>query len=210
MSAKAPATARLSASERREAIVLAALRVFSATSYTGATTAEIAREAGVSEPIIYRHFSSKRDLWLACLDEAWARFRAALEQKMAALGERDGVCAVAQTGMRPRRERVLLPNLWIQGLTEAAEDADIERALRRQVRTAHELIAGVIRRSQIAGGVPADRDPDTEAWIFLGTGLLVSFAERLGGVLAHEDFASIARERYRWLLEPPATSEQQP
>ena len=41
-------------------------------SYSGATTAEIAREAGVSEPILYRHFGSKRDLYLACLDEAWA------------------------------------------------------------------------------------------------------------------------------------------
>jgi len=51
--------------------VLAALRVFSSGSYAGSTTAEIAREAGVSEPVLYRHFPSKRDLWAACLDAAW-------------------------------------------------------------------------------------------------------------------------------------------
>ena len=49
--------ARLSASERRQAIVDAALRVFSEGSYAGATTAQIAREAGISEPILYRHFA---------------------------------------------------------------------------------------------------------------------------------------------------------
>ena len=35
--------------------------------------AEIAREAGITEPILYRHFGSKRDLYLACLDEAVLR-----------------------------------------------------------------------------------------------------------------------------------------
>ena len=48
---------RLPAAERRQAIVEAAMTVFSTGSYSGATTADIAREAGVSEPILYRHFA---------------------------------------------------------------------------------------------------------------------------------------------------------
>ena len=63
--------ARLPAAERRQAIVDAALRVFASGSYSGATTAEIARAAGISEPILYRHFASKRELYLACLEAAW-------------------------------------------------------------------------------------------------------------------------------------------
>ena len=47
---------RLPASERRAALVDAALRTFAEGSYGGATTAEIARKAGVTEPILYRHF----------------------------------------------------------------------------------------------------------------------------------------------------------
>ena len=184
-------------------IVAAALRVFASTSYAGATTAEIAREAGVSEPIIYRHFSSKRALWLACLDDAWTRFRAAMEAKFAALGDADSVLAVGQTGMRLRRERVQLPNLWIQGVTEAAEDAEIQRVVRRHIREVHDFVADAIRRAQAAGGVPADRDPDAEAWIFLAGSFLVSFSDRLGGVLSHDDFAAVAKQRYRWLLGSP-------
>jgi TetR/AcrR family transcriptional regulator len=68
----AHARTRLPAAERRQAILEAALGVFSQGSYAGATTAQIAREAGVSEPVLYRHFASKRDLYFACLDEAWA------------------------------------------------------------------------------------------------------------------------------------------
>lgn len=204
MTTGASAQPRLPAAERRRAIVEAALRVFSSTSYAGATTAEIAREAGVSEPIIYRHFSSKSDLWLACLDEAWVQSRRAIEARFAELGEENGVLAVGQTGMRLRREGVLMPNLWIQGVTEAAEDAEIQKVVRRHVREVHRFVAGLIRRAQAAGGVHADRDPDAEAWIFLAGGFLVSFADRLGGVLSHDDFAAIATQRYRWLLTDPS------
>ena len=77
------ASRRLPAAERRRAIVRAALRVFSSTSYAGATTAEIAREAGISEPVLYRHFASKRDLWIACLDVAWEETRRRLAGKIA-------------------------------------------------------------------------------------------------------------------------------
>ena len=79
--------ARLPAVERRAAIVAAALEVFGSGSYSGSTTAEIARAACVSEPIIYRHFPSKRELWFACLDEAWLQLRVAIELKVAAMND---------------------------------------------------------------------------------------------------------------------------
>src|SRR6185436_2135822 len=86
MSATRP---KLSGEERRQAVLETARRVFSASSYRGATTAEIAREAGISEPILYRHFGSKRDLYIACLDEAWRVFRELAEE---ALAEDPGHC----------------------------------------------------------------------------------------------------------------------
>src|SRR5882672_7271823 len=74
---------RLPAGERRQAVLDTACRVFTRSSYRGATTAEIAREAGISEPILYRHFGSKRDLYLACIDEAWQTFREEAGQAIA-------------------------------------------------------------------------------------------------------------------------------
>jgi AcrR family transcriptional regulator len=198
---------RLPAAERRQALVEAGLRVFSQGSYGSATTAQIAREAGVSEPVLYRHFPSKRDLYFACLDEAWTRLRVALELKLAEFGEGRGPLAIAHTGLGLRSLRVLPANLWMQAVTEAGSDPQIRRYLRRHMREVHDHFADILRRAQAAGGIPADRDPEAEAWIFIAGGLLITVGDRLGGLLGHEDFTRIATQRYRWLFgRDPETS----
>jgi len=203
---KARHGARLPAAERRDAILQAALRVFCSGSYTGTTTAEIAREAGVTEPVIYRHFASKRALWLACMDEAWAQFRAAHERKVALLGEEREVDAFGQALDEMRRARVLLASLWMQGVTEASEDTELQRHVRGHMRAAHEFVADGIRSVQACGRIPEDRDPDAEAWIMIGGALLTAVADRLGGVLSRDDLESIRVQRFRWLLGDDAVA----
>jgi AcrR family transcriptional regulator len=191
---------RLPAAERREAIVEAALRVFVAGSYGRATTSEIAREAGVSEPILYRHFGSKRELYLDCLEHAWLAFRTALDEALAVQRDEDAVAAVGQAAREFHAAGGVKPvTLWIQALTEAGGDAVIRDHLRAQLREVHDYIAAVVRTGQAAGGVPADRDPDAEAWVFVGAALLLAFADRLGGLLGPEELARISSERHRWL-----------
>jgi AcrR family transcriptional regulator len=185
------------AAERRLGIVEAALRVFSEGSYAGATTAQIAREACVSEPILYRHFASKRDLYFACLDEAWVRIRARIEERMEELGPEEGWRAVGPATMREMK--VVLPSLWMQAITEAGEDPQIRKHVRGHMREVHDFFADVLRSVQADGGIHSDRDADTEAWIFVAGSLLVSMADRLGGLLRPEDFEAIKTERLRWL-----------
>jgi AcrR family transcriptional regulator len=192
----APVT-RLSAAERRNAIIEAALRVFSEGSYAGATTAEIAREAGVSEPLLYRHFSSKRDLYFACLDEAWRRIRSKLQAKIDEVGPARAWQDMGTSAMR--EVKTLLPSLWMQAITEAGEDPEIRRFVRRHMREVHDFFADCLERVRAAGSIAADRNVDAEAWIFIAGSLLVSIADRLGGPLTAEDFAAIKAERQRWL-----------
>lgn len=75
---------RLTSDERRRQILHAALMVFGARGYEGATTDEVARAAGVSQPYVVRLFGSKENLFLATIDDALARlleaFRAALTE----------------------------------------------------------------------------------------------------------------------------------
>jgi TetR/AcrR family transcriptional regulator len=191
---------RLPGPVRRQGLLETAMRVFSARSYRGVTTAEIAREAGVSEPILYRHFASKRDLYLACLDAAWAELRDAFEAAAAGVEKpSDWLPAMAATAAERHNRKAFLANLWIQALTEAADDAEIRRFLRDHVREVHDYVAASLRRCQAEGGIAQDRDADAEAWVFLAVGLLTTFAQRLGGLLRDEDLASIRQARFRWL-----------
>jgi len=59
---------RVSAPERRELILDAALEVFARRGYHGSSIDEIAHAAGVSKALIYEHFPSKRDLHISLLE----------------------------------------------------------------------------------------------------------------------------------------------
>jgi TetR/AcrR family transcriptional regulator len=193
------ARARLSAEERRAAVLDTACRVFCKSSYRGATTAEIARESGVSEPILYRHFPSKRDLYLAVLDEAWHRVRTTWDKVVAEEPEPSWwLGAMGKAYLQSRDERSQLVALWIQSLNEAGHDPKIRRYLRDQVREVHTYVADVIRRAQEAGGLIKDRDAEAEAWIFISLGLLGTIDRRLGGLVG-EEFERIINSRRRWM-----------
>jgi AcrR family transcriptional regulator len=62
------AVARLSAVERRQAIIEAAIRLFSEKGFRGVTTRELANAVGVSEPILYQHFQTKREIYSAIVE----------------------------------------------------------------------------------------------------------------------------------------------
>jgi|SRR5262245_6839579 len=59
---------RLSAEERKEAIVEAVQGIFAEKGFDGTTIKELARAAKVSEALLYKHFPSKESLYAAMLD----------------------------------------------------------------------------------------------------------------------------------------------
>ncbi|HVW88170.1 MAG TPA: TetR/AcrR family transcriptional regulator [Gaiellaceae bacterium] len=193
---------RLTKEERRRAVLDTACRVFSRSSYRGATTAEIAREAGISEPILYRHFGSKRELYLACLDEAWSTFRTLAEQAMATAPE-SCLGAIADAYMvKGKKLRVI--DLWIQALNES-EDKVIAQAVRKQIREVRDFFADVIRDGQRRGVIHPDRDPEAEAWIFVAGGMLATIDSRLGGLLG-DDMQRVRAARRAWMLADPGAA----
>src|SRR5882724_10337895 len=56
---------RLKAPERREQLIEVATKLFAKHGYEATTTAAIAEAAGVTEPILYRHFKSKQEMFVA-------------------------------------------------------------------------------------------------------------------------------------------------
>jgi AcrR family transcriptional regulator len=60
---------RMSQEERRRAIIEAAMPLFARQGFAGTTTKLIAREAGVSEALLFQHFPTKVELYRAIVAE---------------------------------------------------------------------------------------------------------------------------------------------
>jgi AcrR family transcriptional regulator len=189
----------MAAADRRLHLIETAIRLFTDGSYRGTTTAEIARAAGVSEPILYRHFSSKRDLYLAALEHVWAKAREGWERKLD--GAPDACAAIEAIGkghVSVRSPKLQLAELWVQALSEASEDPELKRHLRSHMREVHDFVAGLIRRGQEQGAIAAERDADSEAWIMLAGGILGMVGRRVG-LLDDAELSGIRAARLAWL-----------
>jgi AcrR family transcriptional regulator len=72
-------TTRKSAEERRVQVLDAALDVFAEHGLAGASTDEIARKAGISQPYLFRLFRTKKELFIASVERCFAETRATFE-----------------------------------------------------------------------------------------------------------------------------------
>ena len=66
---------RMPAAERREQLLRTAVSVFAEHGYHATSMNDVAEAAGVTKPVLYQHFSSKRDLFIELLDDIGAELR---------------------------------------------------------------------------------------------------------------------------------------
>ena len=82
-------SARKTAGERRESILRAAAQVFGRRGYVGATTDQVAKAAGISQPYVVRLFGSKEALFLEVLESAKRELLTAFRESIAEAGGGD-------------------------------------------------------------------------------------------------------------------------
>ena len=121
-------TTRMSADERREAVLTAARSVFAEGGYYGASTEAIAEAAGISQPYLFRLFGTKKELFIAsvrrCFRETLETFQRAAEGLRGESALRAGGDAyVAMLGDRDRLR------LQMQAYA-ACDDPEIRAAVR--------------------------------------------------------------------------------
>lgn len=174
MAAAAPRT-RKSAGERREEILAVALRHFAVGGLHGTSTEVIAREAGISQPYLFRLFRTKKELFLACTDRADEQVRQVFLR--AAAGAPPGEI-LARMGrayideLLPDRHAVLMQ---MQGYA-ATSDPEIQAHVRANYGR---LVAEV---TQLTGATPED------VWTFFAHGMLLNVTAALDlGAIAGED-----------------------
>jgi TetR/AcrR family transcriptional regulator len=162
---------RLPAAERRRRIIESARAVFAASNYWKVSTADLAKAAGVSEPALYRHFPSKKELFLSTLREAaprlldiWHRIASEVDDPIEILW------SIGLSYYDHLKSRSGPMRLLFQALLEA-DDPDIRAALRRNFASFVRFFSEVLDEGKRRGVVRPEIDTELVAWRFLSTGL---------------------------------------
>ncbi|MDX6444205.1 MAG: TetR/AcrR family transcriptional regulator [Blastocatellia bacterium] len=113
--------------ERRLQILRVAMRLFSQRGFRGTITKEIAKAAGVSEAMVFRHFATKEELYSAILDQ-----KACLHDDM------DPLQNVAQAIER-KDDRAVFEGIALGALTQHDCDPEFQRLLLHSALEQHEL-----------------------------------------------------------------------
>jgi AcrR family transcriptional regulator len=139
---------RLAAKDRRQQLIDTAMRLFSVQGFDGTTTREIAEAAGVNEAIIFRHFTSKEDLYWAVVSSritASGRKQKLRELLASGLEEREVLAAIAETWLRRTRKDAALSRLLFFSALRNRQLSDA--FFRNYIVEAFDLLADYFRKA---------------------------------------------------------------
>jgi AcrR family transcriptional regulator len=172
--------------ERKRQLVAHAKQLFVTLGYQATTTEKIASAAGVSEPVLYRHFESKRALFLEVLREIreatlsrWREETANVADPLAKLH------AITEMYLGTTREHALEFRIMHRTLVET-DDEEIVAFLRTFYLDSEALLAHVISEGQRSGVFRRSLDPHVGAWELIRTALGYTLTLPLGIPLYEE------------------------
>jgi AcrR family transcriptional regulator len=175
-----PRARRLSAQDRKSQIIETARDVFASQSYAKVGTADLAKAAGVSEPALYRYFSSKKDLFLATLRstapkllEIWQAIAYDVEDPLETLWS-IGVHYYDHLQTHSGNMK-----LQFQAVSEV-DDPEIRAALHENFAAFVDFVSETLDEGKRRGIVRRDVDSRLVAWQFLGIGLTLDLMHLLG------------------------------
>ena len=180
-------TTRLSADERRDEIVAAAMAEFARTGYYGTSTDAIAKRAGVSQPYLFQLFGTKKDLFIAAVRHGFGRTRIAFEATGRRARAEDPstehvLKAIGLTYCDLLRDRQLL--LCQLQAYAACSDPEIREAVGDEFIKIHRSV----------GDLSGASDQELEEWFAMG--MLMNTAAAIGPEMAEAGdftFASLGR-----------------
>jgi AcrR family transcriptional regulator len=157
--------------ERKRQLLTHAKQLFVTLGYQNTTTGKIARAAGVSEPVLYRHFESKKALFLEVLQEIreatlgrWQAETARLTDPLAKLH------AIMDRYLGSTREHALEFRIMHRTLMET-EDVEIVCLLRAFYLDSERLLSQIIAEGQQTGVFRRSLDQRVGAWELIRSAL---------------------------------------
>ena len=168
---------RLQAADRRRQLLDVAADLFARRGFGGTTTAELAKHAGVTEPILYRHFTNKLDLFITLIDQVGAhvihQWEVALEGVVDPKDRLKILVAAKPTTLQPGAAPY---RIIVQAITESGRDPAIVSAVRRHVSNLHGFLVAELGNLQKHDVVRNDEPATALAWLLIevaiGRGML--------------------------------------
>lgn len=146
---------RRSADVTREAILVAALDLFSETSFDRATTRDIASRAGVTQPLLNYHFKTKDELWRTAVDALFRSLSVALAERSEGLRGVDDLTTarllvrefIVFSARNPQLHRIISQECKVDG-------PRMDYLVEHHVRPMYEMTAELVARLTEQGHLP--------------------------------------------------------
>jgi AcrR family transcriptional regulator len=175
-----PRARRLPADKRRRQIIDSARGVFASQSYARVGTADLAKAAGISEPGLYRHFSGKKELFLATIRATGPRLLKIWEEISCDYEDPiESLWAIGVYYYEHLESHATNMKLQFRAISEA-DDPEIQAALRENFEAFVEFVAETLEEGKARGTVRPDVDCRLIAWQFLGIGMTLDLMHMLG------------------------------
>jgi AcrR family transcriptional regulator len=198
---------RLTAEERRESIVDAAIEVFAEAGYQAGKVSDVAARVGVTEPVIFQNFGSKAALYAAVLDRVASEIRVQLHVVTGQHGSAADLLAhILSLDPDPQlRGRGKHRGILFADAATLAADPAVGEPARHVARTLAGHLADLLRHGQADGTIRADADPEAGAWLLLS--VLSSRPFRAAAMTRREHYENgVAALALEALLPPAAVA----
>ena len=155
---------RMKAPDRRQYLLDVAAKLFARSGYHGATTAQLAEAAGVTEPVIYQHFSTKHDLFLATVETVLVQW---LEKKRSEISRLDNAeqRLAALVALDPRES--CHGHLLLQAVAQAETDQHVRELVQKHLHAIHRLVSRELESLLKVKGNDNNSSASDSAWLVI-------------------------------------------
>jgi AcrR family transcriptional regulator len=188
---------RLKAAQRREQLIDVATKLFAKSGYEATTTAAIADAAGVTEPILYRHFKSKQELFVAIVREVSMHTLRQWQALIADITDPAEKLRAISAAMPEHMKRLSDYYHVLHGALGTSRDKKVMAVLREHYQQIEDFFSKIVADGQKNGGFRREVAPKAAAWQFIFAGIgYAMISLNLGGTdkeLTREVIESLVR-----------------
>ena len=170
---------RLSAEERKKIILKSAVKVFARSNYRAAKMADIGAESGVSEAMVYKHFPSKKAIFLRILQHISGRiitiWEAETEKNLNALSTLKNMGTAYYHRMKDHQDEL---KVQFQAISEI-DDEDIANQLRQDHIRYIGYFESILKKGVREGSIRSGIDSRGYAFLFNGAGITLNMMQLL-------------------------------